>query len=139
MKQMKFSMFRKGKYSKFDRNFPNLRFIEILCEDKTNKLSVSNHTIYSADKVRRLVASTQALFTALNIYKRLELMKHPTQEYIFCRPASETRLKEFETNGLTTVKLDPARPYGRNSVNLVSLFIFILYWLNCNTNYILLL
>ena len=120
--KLKFTDFRFGKYSRSDgRKLEGLRYLELLgTADKTHQLSVNHTTLNSELNARRIVDNPDDPMSLPKIFERLKALAGPGQTYVYCRPASEKRLKEFQTQGFPDARTDPDVRVGRNKISTVS-------------------
>ena len=120
-KNVKFSAFRTGTYDSDHPQFPRWKYLEICDTDKTNKISVSNHTVFNAERNRRIPANPDDPISGYAIYEKLKKIKHPDQDLIYCHPLTRAkRNKQYWIKDCKNVFMNPDRPYGQTKINKVS-------------------
>ena len=88
---------------------------------KKNKLSQSNHTLFSRNAGRRLVDFPDDPLSPLKWYRKLHAIRGPGQPRVFCHPASKSTLNFFEwgnkhSNLREGMLLDPEKAMGAQSI-----------------------
>ncbi|OEU13161.1 hypothetical protein FRACYDRAFT_242966 [Fragilariopsis cylindrus CCMP1102] len=104
---------------------PDLQSKEFLelngLQRKKNKLSQSNHTLFSRNAGRRLVDFPDDPLSPLKWYRKLHAIRGPAQPRVFHHPASKSTLNFFEwgnkhSNLREGMLLDPEKAMGAQSI-----------------------
>jgi hypothetical protein len=93
-----FEHFTIGRYG--SDAYPDLQSKEFLelngLQRKKNKLSQSNHTLFSRNAGRRLVDFPDDQLSPLKWYRKLHAIRGPAQTHVFHHPASKSTLNFFD-------------------------------------------
>ena len=114
-----------GTYSKSDKSFPGLPYIEVTgaMVDKKNRLSIGNATLYDKNNKRRIVHNPNDVLSPYALFENLTKHIHASQEAVFCHDLSVKKHKvlcEFDDFGWKNVRYDPTRAMKAGTINKFS-------------------
>ena len=124
-KDLKFGHLVEGTYnSRASGNLSGLEYLQVDgLSDKTSKKTLANHTTFNAAHKRRCADFPTDILSPLKWLKRIKTISGPGQVYVFCSPATKTRLNlnklgvqqkliGFHSNML----LDPEKPMSTKKI-----------------------
>ena len=121
---MAFAHFKKGQYDSGQGELAGFDYTELSgLPDKTHDLSFTHPTLLIADRARRLCHNPSDPLAQRTLLERLEAIRHPDQQYVYCHLASKGLRKQLCKFGYDNVLTDPGCRIGKNTLGKVRTFL----------------
>ena len=121
---LKFSHIATGQYPTSDKYFAGLNYLEITgaLTHKTQKISMSNPTLYNQRDSCRVVDNPNDALSPYKLYQKIRALSHDSQEAVFCHDLSASKSKVLIEygHGWEGVKYDPMKPLGPGTIQKFS-------------------